>query len=129
MDVEFFIEHDGSGRRFEPVVGACFEPDDAVLLWESRLTGVTVEELRRRGEPRTLAPMADGYLGFVFSARLCVALAAADQDRLDEVAEEWAEQEAGLGDPDAISARTAVEILRGVAALARRRRWVYCRCW
>ena len=124
MDVEFFL----GGRASESLTCECFYPDDAVLFWESRLTGVAVKDLMSQGEPRVIAPMAnDGYQEFALSDRLCVALAAASQDRLHGIAAEWADLEAQDGDPDSITAETAAEILEGVAALARKRRRIHCR--
>ncbi|WP_392957601.1 hypothetical protein [Streptomyces sp. LN245] len=97
MDVEFFlaptnrsaatVRSTGPGRAFESLVYECFYPDDAVLEWESRLTGVTVERLRRRGEPRAVASMRnDGYEVFALSEQLRTALASVGKDALHGVA-------------------------------------------
>jgi hypothetical protein len=126
--VEFFVAPDdesaalvlptGPRRAFESLSCGNFLPDDAVIEWESLFTGSTVDELFDRGEPRVIAGMADdGCAVFVLSDGLRNALVGAEQARLHEVAELWADLRARDG--DTIEADVATEILGDLAGLAR----------
>ncbi|TWE21873.1 hypothetical protein FB465_7111 [Kitasatospora atroaurantiaca] len=110
----------GPGRRTESVsVDYIFDADTAVLAWESLLTGVTLEELRHRGEPRIVRARQCGDEEFALSSALRTALAEADHERLQRLAHQWADLEARDGYHDPVTAEEARELLTGLAALAR----------
>ncbi|MFI5672584.1 hypothetical protein [Streptomyces sp. NPDC051704] len=119
--VEFFVASDdgasavvGPRRRGHglPSFGcADFFPDDAVEDWEVLLLGGVASDLRV-----VVSMKNDGFMVFEVPGSLCSALAAASRGRLVEVAAQWVElAEAKDGAP----AEVAVEILTGVADLAR----------
>jgi hypothetical protein len=127
--VEFFIAPDagaaarvrGLGTRgaFEALPGGIYDPADAVVEWESILTGRSFQTLVRAGEPRVVAEIAnDGCYVFAVSERLVSLLATADQRRLDEVARQWARLRQEDGED--ITDEEAVAHLRQLAGLARR---------
>lgn len=120
----------GSVRGFASLPLGNFDPEEAVVEWESLLTGGSFEELAEAGEPRVVAGADHGeHVVFALSPRLSAALAGAEPSRLWEVAVAWAERRAADGeviDPDVARA-----IVDDVAALVgeagRRGEGVYCR--
>ncbi|MDX2389497.1 MULTISPECIES: hypothetical protein [unclassified Streptomyces] len=126
--VEFFIAPDdvvaalvlrgGPGRALESVSCGNFDPEEAVIEWESFFTGRGFEELVDADEPRIVAGQDnDGSVVFAFSDRLVSALGAADEPRIGEVTGLWSQ----LRDEDGESLDVAVagEILGDLARLAR----------
>ncbi|MFJ1967114.1 hypothetical protein ACIO93_00405 [Streptomyces sp. NPDC087903] len=86
-------------------------PDDAVLRWQTFLTGT-------ESPIRDVVPMAnDGFTVFAVPEALCTALADAGRDRLRTAAVAWAEV---ASEPsDEISPDSAVNLLDCLSALAR----------
>ncbi|MFF2364823.1 hypothetical protein ACFVU0_19315 [Streptomyces sp. NPDC058122] len=85
-------------------------PDDAVLKWEAQLTGA-------ESAIRDLVPMAnDGFTIFAVPEPLCMALAAAESDRLQATALAWTG--ATTEPDDEISLENAVDLLQRLSALA-----------
>ncbi|MFI0967570.1 hypothetical protein ACH4S8_40245 [Streptomyces sp. NPDC021080] len=119
---EFFLaEDDESAVRVGPRKSHDFAavpcdgiyPDDAVLRWETLLTGT--ESL-----VRDVVPMAnDGFTVFAVPEPLCTALASARGDQLRATAVAWAEI---ASEPDdEISLDNAVNLLERLSALAKSR--------
>ncbi|MGY0465455.1 hypothetical protein ACW14Y_35160 [Kitasatospora sp. cg17-2] len=116
---EFFLaQDDESARQVRPRSSHDFPavrcdgiyPDDAVQIWEARLTGAM-------SNLRDVVPLAnDGFTVFAVPEPLCTALAAAGRDRLRATALVWAEATSEPGDP--ISPDDAVDLLERAAALA-----------
>lgn len=125
--VQFFIAPDdasaalvlptGPRSAFESLSCGDFDAEDAVIEWESLLTGNSHEALLAVGEPRVIAGQAnDGCTVFAISDRLITALASTEQSSLDEVAELWVQLQAEDG--DVFDTEIVSEILGDLAGLA-----------
>ncbi|GAA2482277.1 hypothetical protein [Winogradskya humida] len=135
--VTFFLAREDSAavatRNRGPVggvVGSFFSADDAVVIWESLLTGRSVEELWETGGPRVVAPWVnDGSAVFALSDELTGRLLHADAAQLEKLAAQWSAMVARDGDE--LAADVALRVVTGVAGLAHeavRAGWpVYCR--
>lgn len=111
------------------VVGSFLSADDAVVMWESSLTGRSVEELWEAGVPRMMAPWVnDGSAVFALSDELTSRLLHADAAQLEALAAQWSASV--TRDGDELAADVALRVVTGVAGLAReaiRAGWpVYC---
>lgn len=100
-------------------------PDDAVLRWETLLTGA-------ENPLRDVVPMAnDGFTVFAVPEPLCMALAGAGRDRLQTAAAAWAESPSATD--DVIPPHSALDLLECLSALARscaeRGMGLYCWCF
>ncbi|MEU6582394.1 hypothetical protein [Nocardia sp. NPDC046763] len=119
----------GPGRAFESLVYGNLDAAEALVEWESILTGRSFEELVAAGEPEAIASRGGkSPLIFVASKALQDALAAADMSRLVEAGQLWVQERAADG--EAIDREIATEILSELARLARseggRDHRVYC---
>ncbi|MFF2821226.1 hypothetical protein ACFVT9_37600 [Kitasatospora cineracea] len=96
-----------------------FDPEDAMVVWESFLTGRNLDELLDDGEPETVADPDEGRGSAVLvsSPALQKALADTDRSRLGQAGRHWMEQQASEG--TAMDQETAEEILHSLADLAR----------
>ncbi|GAB2697525.1 hypothetical protein [Kitasatospora kifunensis] len=108
-----------------------FDASEAVIEWESLLTGQSFEVLVASDEPHAVADLGDegGPLLFVVSHSLQGALTGASTDRLAEVGELWIQERAAEGevfDPEMVG-----ELLSDLADLARTadRRGHSLYCW
>ncbi|MET4648325.1 hypothetical protein ABID95_008099 [Streptomyces atratus] len=120
---------DGPGRAFDSLSFGNFDPEEAVIEWESLLAGGSFEELVEAGEPRIVAGQDnDGCVVFAISTRLSAALADAGQSRLRDVAAAWAQLRAEDGEPiDTEITDAIVSDLAGLVGSARRQNQsVYC---
>ncbi|MFE5596124.1 hypothetical protein [Streptomyces sp. NPDC056549] len=126
--VKFFIAADdvvaalalrgGPARALESVSWGNFDPEEAVIEWESLFTGRRVEELMDADEPRIVAGQDnDGYVVFAFSDRLVSVLGAAGLVKIGEVAVLWSQVREQDG--EALDVDVAGEILGDLARLAR----------
>lgn len=107
----------GPGRRFGTVQHGNFVPDLALMEWEVILTGGSFEGVLAGGGPRLVACPGQGSAAVIaFTAALTAALAAADEDRLAEAGEQWAQLRAGDGEE--FDPVMAGELLSEVATLA-----------
>jgi hypothetical protein len=112
------------------VAGSFFDADDAIVGWESMLTGRTVDELWASSGPRLVAPWHnDASAVFALSDELAARLLQVDAARLRELAVAWSAQV--TADGDELSDDTAMTLLMGVRGLAhqaaRTGSRVYCR--
>ncbi|MER6517589.1 hypothetical protein ABT246_12080 [Streptomyces sp. NPDC001553] len=127
--IKFFIAPDdfsaarvvdsGPAGVFGSLACGNFDASEAVIEWESLLTGQSFEALVAADEPRTVADPGDGDgpLLFVVSAALQGALAGASPARLAEVGGLWIQERAAEGevfDPEMVG-----ELLSDLADLAR----------
>ncbi|MFD5781523.1 hypothetical protein [Streptomyces sp. NPDC126933] len=96
-----------------------FDASEAVIEWESLLTGQSFEALVASDEPHTIADPGeeDGPLLFVISSALQGALAGASADRLAGVGELWIQERATEG--EAFDPEMAGELMSDLAGLAR----------
>lgn len=126
--MEFFIARDdvvaalvlggGPGPSLESVSCGNFDPEEAVIEWESLFTGRSFEDLVDADEPRIVAGQEDDdCVVFAFSDRLVSVLRAADEPWIGEVAGLWSQ----LRDEDgeALDVEVAGAILGDLARLAR----------
>ncbi|MQY14468.1 hypothetical protein SRB5_46350 [Streptomyces sp. RB5] len=119
----------GPRRVFESLPFGNFDPEEAVLEWESLLTDVSFEELIAAGEPHLIAGKDDdGPVVFAFSPLLCTALAEAGRSELKDAAAAWFLRQEGSR--RVFNTELADLILSDVAALVRKARdqgrSVYC---
>ncbi|MFC8668628.1 hypothetical protein [Streptomyces sp. NPDC057199] len=130
---EFFLAADdastarvGPRKRHDFPAVPCdgIYPDDAVLSWETLLTGAPASPLR------DVVPMAnDGFTVFAVPEPLCTALASAEREQLRTTGVAWAES---ASEPDnEISPDGAVDLLERLSVLAGRRaeRGLSLYCW
>ncbi len=127
--VEFFAAPDdraaagvvdgGPEGRFEMAQYGNFIPDLAMMEWEVIFTGGSLDGVLASGGPRIVADPGRGSGPAVIAApvALAAALAAADERRLAEAGERWAQL--GAEDGEEIDPVTASELLSEVAGLAR----------
>ncbi|MER5852874.1 hypothetical protein ACFC0C_38870 [Streptomyces sp. NPDC056178] len=96
-----------------------FDAPEAVIEWESLLTGQSFEALVASDEPHTIADPGEegGPLLFVISAALQGALAGASADRLAGVGELWIQERAAEG--EAFDPEMVGDLLSDLADLAR----------
>ncbi|MDI2131983.1 hypothetical protein [Yinghuangia seranimata] len=122
--VEFFMApDDASALRAQPhgprgmfghVTLGNFDAEEALLTWESRLTGSDYDDLVDAGEPRVVSDAdVDSAVVFALSERLCRELAAGGESRLARLACTWATEE---NTPDS---GVACEILTELVDFAR----------
>ncbi|MGK5557807.1 hypothetical protein ACSNOI_40010 [Actinomadura kijaniata] len=119
----------GPRRAFESLSFGNFDPEEAVVEWESLLVGGSFEELVKAGEPRIVAGQCnDGCVVFAISPRLSTALAEAEHSRLRDVAASWVRLRAEEG--ETIDTETAEAIMNDLSALVinarRQSQGVYC---
>ncbi|WP_374772744.1 hypothetical protein OG756_05975 [Streptomyces sp. NBC_01310] len=113
----------GPGRAFASLGFGNFDPEEAVVEWESLLSDGSVDDLVEAGEPRIVAGADDdgGAVVFALSDRLVDALAEAEPSRLQETAVRWAGLRAEDGeDGEAIDPDVARDMVTALGALARR---------
>jgi hypothetical protein len=126
--IEFFAAPDdraatavharGPKSSFTTVSGTFFDADDAVLSWESLMTGRARNDLVASGEPRMVAPWVnDGSAVFALSDQLIAHLVRAEPTQLREIAKAWLAELQHDGDD--LDGDAALSILGGVADLAR----------
>jgi hypothetical protein len=138
--IEFFVAPDdgvaaavrnqGPASAFATVSGSFFAADDAVIAWESVLTGRPADELWASGRPRMVAPwLNDGSAVFARSDDLTAHLVRADSGRLRDIAARWSAQV--VADGDQLDEAIALEIIKGVTELAREAVRTNCPlyCW
>jgi hypothetical protein len=107
-----------------------FDASEAVIEWESLLTGQSFEALVASDGPHTVVDLGEegGPLLFVVSAALQGALAGASAARLGEVGGLWIEERAAGG--EAFDPEMVEELLGDLADLARtaevRSHGLYC---
>jgi hypothetical protein len=123
------VRNRGPASAFATVPGSFFDADDAVVAWESSLTGRSIEELWAAGRPRMVAPMHnDGSAVFALADELTARLVSADPARLRTLATQWSAEV--RRDGDELDADVALRVVVGVAGLAREAvrtgRSVYC---
>ncbi|MFE7234710.1 hypothetical protein ACFVAF_29520 [Streptomyces sp. NPDC057596] len=129
---EFFLAGDDEstvrvgprkGHNFPAVPCDGIYPDEAVLRWETLLTGA-------ESPLRDVVPMTnDGFTVFAVPEPLCTALADAGRDRLQAAAVAWAESASA---PDeAIPPHGALRLLERLSVLAgsRAERGLSLYCW
>ncbi|GII65289.1 hypothetical protein Skr01_53740 [Sphaerisporangium krabiense] len=120
----------GSGpRRSFPTASSCgFDAEEALLDWESHLTGRSFDDLADDDLPEIVADGENDAVILALSDALVSALGAASNPRMDELAQWWAEEKARDG--LALDPFTALDILRRVTDLIRQKRSpgesVYC---
>jgi hypothetical protein len=136
--IEFFVAPDDAAASevldagpegvFESLAVGNFEVDEALIEWESIVTGRSFEELASMDQPRVVAEAASGSLVFAVSPALRDELATAAKGRLDELASEWVLRQAGEGtefEPDL--AKLILGDLAGLARSANRQKYeLYC---
>ena len=123
------IRNQGPASAFPTVPGSFFSADDAIVAWESSLTGRSIEELWATGGPRLVAPwLNDGSAVFALSDELTTGLLHADPARLRSLATQWSTEV--VWDGDELDADVALRVIMGVTELAREAvqagRPVYC---
>ncbi|MGW8952288.1 hypothetical protein [Streptomyces sp. NPDC055709] len=119
----------GPGRACESLSFGNFDPEEAVVEWESLLAGGSFEELVEAGEPRIVAGEDNGgCVVFAISPGLSTALADAEHPRLRDLAASWVQLLAEEG--EIIDTEIADAIMGDLAALVssarRQRQGVYC---
>ncbi|MEV6212389.1 hypothetical protein [Kitasatospora sp. NPDC051914] len=109
----------GPGGIFESRTWGNFDPEEALIEWESLLTGRSLDNLLDDGEPETVADLDDGQGPVVLAASrtLQEALTRTDRSRLVRTSQLWVEHRASEG--EAIDQEIAEEILQSLADLAR----------
>ncbi|MFD7893826.1 hypothetical protein [Streptomyces sp. NPDC059743] len=127
--IEFFTAPDDTSAAgiadrgpvgvFDSLACGNFDASEAVIEWESLLTGQNFEALVASDEPRMVADPenGDGPLLFVASGALQGALAGASASRLAEVGELWIQERAAEG--EVFDSETVRELLSDLADLAR----------
>ncbi|MFG2887115.1 hypothetical protein ACGFYV_33325 [Streptomyces sp. NPDC048297] len=127
--IKFFIAPDdtsaassvdsGPDGVFGSLTCGNFDASEAVIEWESLLTGQSFEALVASDEPHTVADPGEegGPLLFVVSDALQGALTAASTDRLAEVGKLWIQERAAEG--EAFDPEMVGELLSDLADLAR----------
>ncbi|WP_406205450.1 hypothetical protein OH807_30885 [Kitasatospora sp. NBC_01560] len=112
------VDH-GPDEAFESLVFGNFDVEEAIIEWESILTGRSFEELVDADEPAVVAGPGDGEGPMVLAASRVLqdALAAADAPRLVGVSELWVQERAAGG--EVLDPEVATRILCDVAELAR----------
>ncbi|WP_031074375.1 hypothetical protein [Streptomyces sp. NRRL WC-3742] len=127
--IKFFVASDdeaaaavvdrGPDEAFESLVFGNFDIEEAMIEWESILTGRSFEELVEADEPAVVADPSDGEGPMVLAASKALqdALAAADLPRLVEVSELWVQERAAKG--EVFDREVATKILGDLAGLAR----------
>ncbi|MEV7189731.1 hypothetical protein [Kitasatospora sp. NPDC093102] len=112
------VEH-GPDGIFESRTWGNFDPEEAMIEWESFLTGRSFDELLDDGEPETVADPDDGHGPVVLAASrtLQEALAGTDRSRLVQTSRLWVEKQAPEGKK--IDQEIAEEVLNSLARLAR----------
>ncbi|MGW3659041.1 hypothetical protein ACWD6R_26675 [Streptomyces sp. NPDC005151] len=129
ISIKFFVAPDdtsaassvdrGPDKVFGSLTCGNFDAAEAVIEWESLLTGQSFEALVASDEPHMVAEPGEegGPLLFVVSAALQGALGGASVARLAEVGELWIQERATEGevfDPEMVG-----ELLGDLADLAR----------
>ncbi|MGW7271977.1 hypothetical protein ACWGH5_15780 [Streptomyces sp. NPDC054864] len=139
--IEFFIAPDDSSAAscveggpdgvFDSLTCGNFDASEAVIEWESLLTGQSFEALVASDEPRTVADPeeGDGPLLFSVSDALQGALTSASPGRRAEVGQLWIQERAAEG--DTFGPEMVEELLGDLADLARTadRRGHGLYCW
>ncbi|GII88918.1 hypothetical protein Ssi03_69080 [Sphaerisporangium siamense] len=119
----------GSGplRSFPTASSGDFDAEEALLDWESHLTGRSFDDLAEDDLPETVADGGNAVV-LALSDTLVSALRAASDPRIEELAQWWAEEKARDG--FALDPFTALDTLRRLTDLIRRKRSpgesVYC---
>ncbi|MEU3613914.1 hypothetical protein ABZ725_16570 [Streptomyces sp. NPDC006872] len=118
----------GPSASLRSVVFGNFDAEEALLNWESHLTGSTFDELLDRDVPEVFAEDEDGPTVFLLSDGLLEELAGITDSRVGEMANWWAAKTAQDGFP--IDALIALQILEDLVRLIREERPpgenVYC---
>jgi hypothetical protein len=106
-----------------------FDAEEALLYWESELTGRSFEDLVNDDLPEIVAESDDGPMVLALSDTLSTALTSADPSRLDDLARWWVDKKAEVGVE--IEPAIASEIIRELTDLIRRPRKPDARvyCW
>ncbi|WP_344439677.1 hypothetical protein [Kitasatospora nipponensis] len=124
------VDH-GPDEAFESLVFGNFDVEEAMIEWESILTGRSFDELVEADEPAVVADPGDGEGPMVLAASKVLqdALAAANVPRLVEVGELWVQERAAEG--EVFDPEVATRILGDLAELARSigRRGGSLYCW
>ncbi len=109
----------GPDGAFESLSYGNFDAEEALIEWESIVTGRTFERLVAADEPEAVADSDDGDGPVVLAASKALqdALAAADQSRLGEVSQLWVRKRAADG--ETFDQEIATKILSDLARLAR----------
>jgi hypothetical protein len=109
----------GPDGNFGSLTCGNFDASEAVIEWESLLTGQSFEALIASDEPHTVADPGEegGPLLFVVSAALQGALTGASTERLAEVGELWIQEQAAEG--EAFDPKMVGRLLSDLADLAR----------
>ncbi|WP_405524324.1 hypothetical protein [Streptomyces canus] len=113
------IADSGPDGVFGSLTCGNFDASEAVIEWESVLTGQSFEALVASGEPHTVTDTGDegSPLLFVISGALQWTLAGASAARLVEVGEVWIQERAAEG--EVFAPEMAAELLSDLADLAR----------
>ncbi|MER7773013.1 hypothetical protein [Kitasatospora sp. NPDC096140] len=109
----------GPDGIFESRTWGNFDPEEAMIVWESLLTDRSFDNLLDDGEPETVADPDDGQGPVILAASrtLQAALADTDHSQLLQTSRLWVEQQASEG--ATIDQDTAKAILESLAQLAR----------
>ncbi|WP_341719573.1 hypothetical protein QQG74_07570 [Micromonospora sp. FIMYZ51] len=92
-----------------------FDAEEALLDWESRLTGYSFEELIARGHPEVVGENDSGSLVLRLSEDLVMSLSVMDRLQVRELSDWWAEEKVSNG--TAIDPAVAEEIVRQLVML------------
>ncbi|MEW1873004.1 hypothetical protein AB0420_33780 [Streptomyces caelestis] len=118
----------GPNASLRSVTYGNFDAEEALLDWESRLTGGTFDRLLEGGGPEVVAEDEGGPTVFLLSDALLGELASLSDVRIGDTAAWWTEKKARDGFP--IDLPVALRILQDVVRLVREERPagenVYC---